>query len=260
MLTLYGNAFSPFSRKVSLVLDFKGLEYDFLNALTLDTRETLAKVNSRLEVPAIDHDGLIVVNSADIVAYLDRVFPDKPVFPTDEAERVHVRAWERCADHTIDAILVDISYWLWAIREDERPASLLAAAQRDLEPIYVALNAALEGRDWLAGELGIGDFALFPHLSGTRMLGVPFDGERHPNLLAWYKRCRSSAPFVKDIKAVADFIGDPQTMSGVERNKIFWRGDRLEWMLASGHHQWLVGEIKADRVIWPKPFVPAPKP
>jgi hypothetical protein len=39
--------------------------------LARTNRNRLAQVNRRLEVPAIDHDGLIVVNSADIVGYLD---------------------------------------------------------------------------------------------------------------------------------------------------------------------------------------------
>jgi hypothetical protein len=34
-------------------------------------------------------------------------------------------------------------------------------------------------------------------------------------------------------------------------DKIGWRGDRIEWVLARGFHDWLLGEIRADRVIWP---------
>ena len=79
MLTLYENAFSPFARKVKLVLDYKGLEFNMVDGLTRSNHEELAAVNKRVEVPVLDHDGLIIVNSADIVAYLERVFPDSPV-------------------------------------------------------------------------------------------------------------------------------------------------------------------------------------
>jgi hypothetical protein len=81
MLTLFGNAFSPFSRKVQLVLEYKGIDYEMVDGLSRANHDRLAEVNQRLEVPAINHDGLIVVNSADIVAYLERVFPDRPLYP-----------------------------------------------------------------------------------------------------------------------------------------------------------------------------------
>ena len=79
MLTLFGNAFSPFSRKVQLALEYKGVDYEMVDGLSHANHDRLAEVNQRLEVPAINHDGLIVVNSADIVAYLERVFPDRPL-------------------------------------------------------------------------------------------------------------------------------------------------------------------------------------
>ncbi len=36
----------------------------------------------------------------------------------------------------------------------------------------------------------------------------------------------------------------------LEREKIFWRGDRIEWILARGHHEWFFREIEQDRVLW----------
>jgi hypothetical protein len=36
-----------------------------------------------------------------------------------------------------------------------------------------------------------------------------------------------------------------------ERRKIFWRGDRIEWLLAAGQHEWLAQEIREGRVLWP---------
>ena len=255
MITLYGNAFSPFSRKVQIVLEHKGLEYEMLDALSYANHERLATVNTRLEVPAIDHDGLIVVNSADIVAYLDRVFPGQAVYPADVEDWVRARAWERCADTVVDPILVDISYWVWAIRKDAMPDGLLEAARADLTKIYDALDRELEGRDWLCEELSIADIALFPHLSGTRLLQVPIDESRHLNLLAWYKRCRSEKVFADDLARTKAFLAVPSSMD-IEREKIFWRGDRIEWILARGYHDWFLKEIEEGRVLWPDLGIP----
>ena len=256
MLTLYGNAFSPFARKVQIILDHKEIDYEAIDGLNLENREHLSKINRRMEVPAIDHDGRVVVNSADIAAYLERVFPTHPIYPIDTAAWVKARAWERCADTTIDPILVDISYWLWANRPDEMPDGLLDAARTDLALIYDALDAELQGQDWVCGELSIADIALFPHLSGTRTLQVPFDESRHPNLSSWYGRCRSTPIFANDLARTKAFLSNPESLAGVERDKIFWRGDRIEWILARGFHDWFVREIREDRVLWPEIGVP----
>lgn len=257
MLTFYGNGFSPFSRKVQIILEHKGIEYQYVDGLAPGNRDQLAKVNKRSEVPAIDHDGLIVVNSADIAAYLERAFPQQPIYPGDDATWVKARAWERCADTTIDPILVDVSYWVWANRPDSMPEGLLDAARADLATIYGALDAELEGREWVCGNLSIADIALFPHLSGARMLQVPFDAARYPNLISWYKRCRKTQVFVEDLARTRAFLSDPVALGGVERDKIFWRGDRIEWILARGYHDWFVKEIVEGRVLWPDIGVPA---
>ena len=255
MLTLYGNAFSPFSRKVQIVLEHKSVEYDMVDGLTHANRDKLASVNKRLEVPAIDHDGLVVVNSADIVAYLERVFPDRPVYPSDLESWVRARAWERCSDSVVDPILVDISYWVWAIRNDQMPEGLLDAARADWTAIYDLLDHELEGRNWICGELSIADIALFPHLSGTRLLQVPIDESRHPNLLSWYKRARAEKIFADDVARTKAYLAVPEAMN-IEREKIFWRGDRIEWILARGYHEWFVKEIQEGRVLWPELGIP----
>jgi hypothetical protein len=44
----------------------------------------------------------------------------------------------------------------------------------------------------------------------------------------------------------------------LEKKRIFWRGDHIEWILARGFHAWLFKEISEDRVLWPGPALPAP--
>src|SRR5512139_1557588 len=85
MLTLYDNPFSPFARKVRLVLAFKGLRAESVDALALAEHEALRAVNPRAEVPVLVDDGLVVTNSADIVAYLEDRYPDPPVLPRSPA-------------------------------------------------------------------------------------------------------------------------------------------------------------------------------
>ena len=109
MMKLYDSAFSPFARKVRMVLDHKGLEYEAFDGLLHVNHEALKSVNGRIEIPVLFDGDIVVVNSADIVAYLEHRYPARPVYPDEPAARVHARAWERAADSFIDSILIDIS-------------------------------------------------------------------------------------------------------------------------------------------------------
>jgi len=256
-MVLYDNAISPFARKVRMVLEHKRLGYETIDGLSKANKSELEKVNRRVEVPTLVDGDVTVVNSADIVAYLEHRYPEWPALPADPKLRVSARAWERCADTVVDAILVDISYWWWANRKDTMPPGLHDAARRDMDQIYDALERDLANKEFLCGDLSIADIALFPHLTAGKVLGVPFDKARHANVNAWLKRLANSEIGSADLARTRAYLEGP-ARSQIEVDKIFWRGDRIEWMLARGFHQWFVGEIEANRAIWPGLAIPSP--
>jgi len=257
MMKLFGSAFSPFARKVRMVLEYKGLSFEACDGLVKSNHEALKTMNGRIEVPVLVDDDVVVVNSADIVAYLDAQYPLKPVYPPSVAARVHARAWERAADTYVDAILINISYWLWADREDKMPDGLLEAARTDMAQVYEALERDLATRDFISGPLSIADIALFPHLASAKALGVEFSVEKQPRLVQWFRQMRALPIGDADLKRTRDFVANLAERD-IERRRIFWRGDRVEWMLARGFHQWLFNEITNERVLWPGPTLPAP--
>lgn len=257
MMKLYDSAFSPFARKVRMVLEHKGLEFEAPDGLLHANHEALKAVNGRVEVPVLVDGDVVVVNSADIVAYLEHRYPAQPVYPADPAARVHARAWERTADSLIDAILIDISYWKWANRADAMPEGLIEAARADLAQIYDALERELAGQEFVSGPFSISDLALFPHLASAKAMDAPFSPEKHPSITRWFKQMRGMPVCAADLQRARDFVTDLKSRD-FERDKIFWRGDRIEWLLASGFHDWFFGEIKARRVVWPGLALPAP--
>jgi glutathione S-transferase len=260
MIKLYDSAFSPFARKVRLALAWKGIAHEVVDGLARACRDQLAAVNGRVEVPAIEHDGIVVVGSSDIVAYLERRWPEPALYPAEHAAWVHARAWERCADTVVDPILINVSYWMWAKREDRMPDGMLEAARRDLEAVYGALERDLAGNDFVCGAaLSIAEVALFPHLTATRSFGLGHDAARFPRLHGWLMRLRAMDAFAADLERVKQFLAEFRDGDTHEREKIFWRGDRLEWMLARGYHDWFLGEVVHDRVLWPGLGIPGPR-
>lgn len=263
MITLFDNPFSPFARKVRMVLLYKDLAFESVNALARQQRDRLFSINPRGEVPVIVDNEFCVVGSADIVAYLEDRYPKPPVMPLDPKSRAEARAWQRLADTTFDAILHDISIWMWPMlnRQDAPPAGLIEAGHADIAKILAKMETLLAGREFLCSELSIADFALFTHVSGLKFLGVEFGRESHPGVFGWFTRLRALPPVQKDLENLKAFLaqdfGKAKKAEGesrlpkshpYENRKIVWRGDRLEWLFAKGFTGWWMEEFAADRV------------
>jgi len=255
MITLCDNPFSPFARKVRMVLDYKGLTATSVDALALAHHDDLLAVNPRAEVPVLVDGEVTVVNSSDIVAYLEHRYPEPPVLPSHPGARTAARAWERLADGVLDAIIHDISIWTWPThrRKDAPPPGLIEAGCRDVEKILARMEQALRDEEFLCGKVSIADIAFFPHISALKPLGIGLDAERHPRLSEWNRRMRA-LPFVqRDLEYVKraardKFVDGP---SPYEAEKIVWRGDRIEWLFHNGFADWWYAEHRAGRAVVP---------
>jgi glutathione S-transferase len=250
---LYTSWSSTFARKAALGLELKGLEYVAVDALEREFRAELQRVNPRREVPVLLDDELVIVNSSDILQYLDWRYP-RPVLLCPECieERVAAPALERLADHRFDPIVVDCSLWHWAARSDQPPPGLLDAAQHDLDATLAQLEAALEQRPepWPFGAPGVVECAFFPNLVAVRPLGLAHDPRRFPRVLDWLEAMRQHPVFAHDRERTATFLKSLPS-ADYERTRIFWSGDRLEWLFTRGFHRWFAGEIEAGRVAFP---------
>jgi hypothetical protein len=89
----------------------------------------------------------------------------------------------------------------------------------------------------------------------VRALDVAFDAKACPRLLAWYKRMRELDVCARDLERVRTYLSNPAELD-IERTKLFWRGERIEWVLARGYHRWFVREIEEGRVLWPGLGIP----
>lgn len=251
-LRLYTSWFSPFARKVAIALELKGLSYEAIDALERNFHTELVKANPRAEVPVLIDDGLVVVNSSDILQYLEWRYPDPPLYPAKIEDRVAARALERLADQRLDPIVVDCSFWVWAERDDQQPAGLQSAGQADFDAVLEQLEQALVPRPtpWPFGAPGVVECAFFPNLLASRPLGFVIDDARFPKVLAWLDALRRHPVFANDRRRTAEFMKQLSSANH-ERRRLFWSGERLEWLLSRGFHDWFMEEIRAGRVTFP---------
>lgn len=97
-ITLYHSMFSTCSQKVRYLLAIKGLEYES-RLVSLPEGEHLEEwylaINPNGVVPSLVHNREPVTDSSVICEYLDEVFPETPLTPSDPVARARMRAWMR---------------------------------------------------------------------------------------------------------------------------------------------------------------------
>ena len=194
-LHLYHSGVSNCSMRVCMTLEEKGLEWTshHLNILRKEhiTPEYFG-INPNGLVPTLVHDGKVVIESDDIIDYLDDRFPDPPLKPTDDGDRNDMYYWLRRAT----AIhLKAVKPYIYHIRvgkrmahskeDDENYRSLqknpdllefhrkstnegfsdkeIGRAKTTLKDCFAEMEAILEEHDWLAGNrFSLADIAWVP--------------------------------------------------------------------------------------------------
>ncbi|NJO13456.1 MAG: hypothetical protein HC872_08325 [Gammaproteobacteria bacterium] len=91
---------------------------------------------------------------------------------------------------------------------------------------------------------------LVPNLIAARTLGFEIDAGRFALLLEWLAAMRRHPVFIADRRRTAAFLKTFRN-GAHERQRLFWSGERLEWLLARGFHDWLIAEIRAGRAAFP---------
>ena len=238
-----------------MVLWYKEILFHTVDGLALDQLVGLRELSRRGEVPLLVDGDLIISESADIVDYLEDVKPHPTVYPGSALSRAEARRWQRLADREIDAILHDISLWIWPThrRDDTPPPGLLEIGRSDLYAIIDLLEHDLGDRPYICGALSVADFALQPHFSSLRLVGVDIDEERYPCTRRWLRRMRALDPVGRDLDNVRTAI-DEKFISGAspyEGHEVVWRGDRIEWLLARGFDEWWMEERRRGRAVVP---------
>src|SRR5690606_5866217 len=98
--------------KVRITLAEKGQAFEsrhFILRAGDQHRPEYLKLNPNGVVPTIVHDGRVVYESAVIDEYLDDVFPDPPLRPSDAWERARMRIWVKQLDEGLHAASATIS-------------------------------------------------------------------------------------------------------------------------------------------------------
>jgi glutathione S-transferase len=92
VITLYRARFSTNVERVALALALKGLEVESV-WITYEDRSVVERVSGQPLVPVLDYDGQIVVESMDIVHFLEERHPEPALYPEDPSDVLAFIDW-----------------------------------------------------------------------------------------------------------------------------------------------------------------------
>ena len=243
MLELYHHGSSVCAAKVRLALAEKRLDWKshYVDIIAGEQfRPDFLKINPRAMVPALVHDGRIIIELTLICEYLDEIAPTHPIYPADPYARYQARLWTKAVDEELHPACSALTYvvshrhsimkngagsfesflntpsnetkeartlkWQWVQHGLDAPGAadklkLYARHMRNMEN-------ALKDRPWLAGDnFSIADIAMAPYVNRLAMLQLAeiWEGGRLPCVADWFVRLAARPTFKP---ALLDWIPD----------------------------------------------------
>ena len=185
--------------RVALAAGHKGIQLAWID-VDRDDRSAVVAASGQGRVPVLEHEGTVVVDSTEIMRYLEANKPEPSLWPADAAARAELdvfldwfnRLWKAWPNQ-IEAELVD-----YEEPDDERIAPLSAELSGALD----VFERLLDGREYLWGDFSAADCAVFPFVKYAAIPPEPDDdhlfhqiltehqqlGDAHPRLRAWIER------------------------------------------------------------------------
>lgn len=228
MIKLYHNNMSSCAQKVRFALAAKGIDW-VGEELDLRRGDQLQpdylRINPKGLVPALVHDGNVVVESNIILDYLNEVFPEPPLLPEAPLDRASVRWWMKRLDDGLHLDLAALSFGIAFrhqllkicesteavdkhidavpdpyLREVERqvvhdgmdsPRFAMAVVQ--FNKLIQEIDNELSSHDWIGTDsLSLADIAYAPYV--TRLDHLKLDGlwDSRPRFSDWYQRLKNT--------------------------------------------------------------------
>ena len=136
MLKLYSVPISLYCAKLRIVLRHKRLEWQELPPPGGYGSDEYKRLVPAGNLPALDHDGLLIGDSEAIAEYLNEVFPAPDMLPGDAAARARIRGLSRFHDTRLEPALRAMFPNIGTQgRDDSLIAQQWAALQQRLEQI-----------------------------------------------------------------------------------------------------------------------------
>src|SRR5919109_150336 len=201
-IELYWGSGSPFAWRAMLTLEVKGLTYEskLLEFSKGDHKApAYLQLNPRGKVPTLKDGEFVLYESLAIMSYLDRKYPDPPLFgKTPEETGLIWRALAECESYVVSASnrLVRPIFFGQGLEKVEE----IQNAGQTLRDELKLMEERLAASPWLVGnKISAADIGVFPLVqlisrAASKEAAQPFNlgflplAQRFPNIARWVQR------------------------------------------------------------------------
>jgi glutathione S-transferase len=197
-LVLLGGSVSPFVRKVRVALAEKGLEYRHEQVNPFAPPPGWRDKSPLGRIPVLQVGERFLADSSVICAYLEKRFPQPPLYPSDPYDYARALWIEEYMDGGVVPAVGPKVFFPLVLKPflsggQPPDAETEAAAQRAWEeqavPLLAYLERELGDRAWFVGDaLTIADITVAAQLVNVRHAGFAPDRKRFPRLRAFLDR------------------------------------------------------------------------
>jgi glutathione S-transferase len=197
VIRLYLAPWSTNCERVTLALGHKGLEAESIS-IDYGDRSPVEQVSGQPLVPVVDFEGEVVHDSPRIIARLEELYPEPPLFPAGRARRAELDVFTEWFQHV----------WKRPPNEIERILGLPETDPHQIQELSGHMShwlgffeSMLDGRDHLFGDdFSAADCIAYPFLKYAagrapaddelfhRILDDHQSVEGRPRLAAWIER------------------------------------------------------------------------
>jgi len=195
MLKIYGVPISVHTRKVIVVALAKGLEFEVIPVVPVIPGNPPAnwrELSPTGKIPALTDDDFTVADSAAICAYLEKIHPAQPVYPSAPREYATALSIEQYAGALFRDVVQPLFQETFVFPRIQQVATnqkRIDKVQAEAVPeMFGFLDAAISG-DYLAGEHPtVADFAVVSNLITYQYIGFDLFRRRFGRLAALFDR------------------------------------------------------------------------
>jgi glutathione S-transferase len=195
MLKIYGVPVSVHTRKVIVVALAKGLEFEVIPVVPVIPGNPPAnwrELSPTGKIPAFTDGDFTVADSAAICAYLEKIHPAQPVYPSAPREYATALSLEQYAGALFRDVVHPLFQETFVFPRIQQVATNQKRIDKVLNETLPEMFGFLDGeikRDYLAGDHAtVADFAVVSNLITYQYIGFDLYRDRFRRLAAWFDR------------------------------------------------------------------------
>ena len=208
MPIVHGGVPSPFVKKTCAFLAEKGVAYEVRPLAPFPKTPELLAMNPLGKIPIYQDGDLMLPDSSAICAYVERVEPRPPLYPSDAKAYGRALFIEEFADTKLNEVLGSVFFQRIIrpnfFKQEPDEAALKKTLDEQVPQVFDWLESRIESPNGIVGgTFSIADVAVGAQLANFRLAGEKVDAGRWPKLGRWSETTLARPSFAKLLDAGA---------------------------------------------------------